>query len=137
MISEKDKKILIEKLNKSFSTVGKEIPDLLVIDGEKLELSNIILNLIKKTEITKEDLKIKSNLHKLLVKKEENNENILKNKDLTNEEAENIYEETLGIKRAILALEGVGKEKEDLKNAYRDDGVEDMKRWIDFLKKVK
>ena len=49
-----------------------------------------------------------------------------------------IGKEILGLKRAIFSLEGVGKEKkDDIKNLYQVNGVEDMKRWIGFLKKVR
>ncbi|MDY6959682.1 MAG: DUF5788 family protein [Halobacteriota archaeon] len=137
MISEEDRNELIEKLKKSFSIVGREIPDEIYINGEELELSTIILNLIKKDELTEEDIKLKRYLKKLLIFKESNNEEKLKKEDLTEVEAEDLYDETLGIKRAILALEGIGKEREDIKDAYRGESIEDMKRWIGFLKRVK
>ena len=137
MISEKDKKELIEKLNKPFSLIGKEIPDKMSINGEELELSNIVLNLIRKRVLSEEEIKIVHDLKKILLKKELDDEKNLKDSNLTEEEAKNLYEGILGIKRAILALEGAGKEKKNLKNTYKSDDVEDMKRWIEFLKKVR
>ncbi|MDY6964787.1 MAG: DUF5788 family protein [Halobacteriota archaeon] len=137
MISEKDKKDLIEKLSKPSSLVGKDIPDEIFLDDEKLELSGIVLDLIKKEVVSDYDLKFARELKRKLLKKQADEETYLKDSDLTEEEANILYEEILGIKRAILALEGVGKEAKDLKNVYQSDDIEDMKRWIKFLKKVR
>ena len=138
MISKDYRRKLMERLEKTSSLIGKEIPDLILINGEELKLSNTVLSLIKKDEPSKEDIKISNDLRILLLKKEEEDEIKLKNLDLTKQEANGLYEEILGLKRAIFSLEGVGKEKkDDIKNLYQAIDVEDMKRWGDFLKKVR
>ena len=137
-ISEEDRRKLIDKLNKPFSIVGKDIPDQIYIDGKNLDLNNIVLDLIKRKNQSEEDIKITLNLKKMLFLKQKEDETDLENSDLTEGEANILYEEILGIKRAILALEDVGKkDNEDLKNFYRTNEVEDIKRWVKYLKKFR
>ncbi|MDD3042763.1 MAG: DUF5788 family protein, partial [Methanosarcinaceae archaeon] len=70
------------------------------------------------------------------------NEELLEAEELTGAEAEELFEEAVGLLRAAMEFKdilekGPGKKEEDLKKLLETQKVVDEKRWQQFIKSIK
>jgi hypothetical protein len=138
ILTEDERARIIKRLHSMLSWVGSIIPDKEVISGQPVDLRNAISEFIRKSELTKEDLKKARGLARGISERERDLEGTIVHGDITEEEALELLEEARGLLRAIEELSNIQergkaiKIKEDLLSK-----VDDEKRWKKFIDKIK
>ena len=138
-LSERERARLLRRLHGYLVWVGAEIPKVCVIDGSAIPLHELIWRLINKKELTDGEISEIESLIHLLEKKESCNEAALADADITEEEAENLYDEAAGILRAIIDLKEIGNRTRQDSDLKRDDlrkKIRDAKGLLRFADKV-
>ena len=138
ILTEDERARIIKRLHSMLSWVGSIIPDKEVISGRPVDLRKTISELIRKPELTREDLEKAGILAKGISERERDLEGTIVHGDITEEEALELLEEARGLLRAIEGLSNIQergkaiKVKEELLRK-----VDDEKRWKKFLDKIK
>lgn len=138
-ISNAEREKYILGLHRYLVWVGEEIPDTVTLEGKPVELRDIIWNLIHKPELSDEEKKHIDDFVKILETKEKHDETMLKKAHLTRTEAEQLYDESAGLIRAIMDLKELDKNKMPdfhVKKAILDNKVKDAHRWMGFLQSI-
>jgi hypothetical protein len=134
---------LLWSLKSEFSWEGKKIPESVEIEGQEYKLKDLIRNLGETELIDPDEAAEIKDLIPKLNEKAEVDEELLETEELTKKEAETLYEEAAGLKRAVMELkdklEGKGGEKgpEEFKKMLKTQKLMDEKNWQDFIKGLK
>ncbi|HEY9247460.1 MAG TPA: DUF5788 family protein [Candidatus Methanoperedens sp.] len=137
-ISLEEKEHLLSELHRFFAWVGEKLPEEIDVDGEKINIHDIIWQCLNSQQSSEEDKKRFAELIRILETKEKKDEELLLKGDLTRDEARRLYHESAALIRAILDL----RECEAGKMISKESGeeirkkIDDAKRWIGFLKTV-
>lgn len=130
-------------LRSEFAWEGKKVPESVEIEGQEYKLRDLVRKLAEKEMLDPEEAaKIRALIPKLS-EKAEVDEELLETEELTKKEAEMLYEEAAGLKRAAMELkdklEGKGGEKgpEEFKKMLKTQKLLDEKGWQDFIKSLK
>ena len=126
-----------EELQKFHQTM-KDLPPEVHLDKGTVELHRLIWRLINEKEITEEERIQIEELIDILRKEEQKEENILMGQRLTRAQAQQLYEETAGVIRALLTLKDLLKIKErsDITKEAGIGKVEDIRRWNKFIDQI-
>jgi len=132
-----DPDVLREQMEKDHMKESDLFPE---VHPEKgvIDLRHLVWKLIHEKEISeKERTKIKE-LIRVLKTKEVEEEEILKQKNLTHEQAKELYEETAGVIRTLLDLKDILTEKkhQEMEREIKKK-VEDVKKWNEYADEVK
>ncbi len=137
-LSLEEREQLLFELHRFLVWVGERLPDKVEVDGENIELHELIWRCIHKEQLSGQEKKHFMDIVSLLEKKEKYDEETLLKANLTREEAKRLYHESAALIRAIMDLreceEGKVKLKESSDEIRRK--IDDAKRWLDFLKGV-
>ena len=134
---------LLWSLRSDFAWAGKKIPEVVEIDEQNYRLRDLIRKL-EEEELPDptETAEIRALIPKLR-EKAAVNEEILETKELTKTEAQNLYEETTGLLRAVMELNDRLERKSDeksvdeFKRMLNTQKVVDEKRWQELIKSLK
>lgn len=134
---------LLWSLRSDFAWTGKKIPEVVEIDEQNYRLRDLIRKL-EEEELPdpSETAEIRALIPKLR-EKAAVNEEILETKELTKTEAQNLYEETTGLLRAVMELNDRLERKSDeksvdeFKRMLNTQKVVDEKRWQELIKSLK
>lgn len=138
ILTEDERARIIKRLHSMLSWVGSIIPDKEMILGEPIDLRKTISELIRKSELSRDDLEKARILAKGISERERDLEGTIVHGDITEEEALELLEEARGLLRAIEELSNIQergkaiKVKEELLRK-----VDDEKRWKKFIDKIK
>ncbi|WP_440951709.1 DUF5788 family protein [Methanococcoides sp. FTZ1] len=141
-ITGSERKKLFARLHHHLFWAGQLIPYEIEIDGEKIELHELVWQLLNKKELSDTDHDHIDHLISLLSKREKQDEAKLKEMDLTPQEATVLFDETAALLRTIMDLKEI-ESGEDKDRRGRFDHrtvqkrVDDAKNWANFLKDVK
>jgi hypothetical protein len=137
-ITDEERQHLISELHRLLIWVGEPLPDTLYIDGKTVEVHKTVWWCIHKKEFTEEEKNNFKEITRLLEKKEKNCEQILQTANLTHEDADKLYHEIASITRSIMDIKECETGKVNLKEHDNDvrKGIDDAKRWMNFLKTV-
>jgi hypothetical protein len=142
-ITEAERKKLLWSLRSDFAWAGKKIPESVEIDGMEYRLLDLVRKLgEKKFPEPEEAAEIRALIPKLRAQAKANEE-MLETEELTKAEADELYEEAVGLLRAGMELkdklEGKGGEAsaEEFKRMLTAQKVADEKRWQQFIKSIK
>ncbi|MEW5761504.1 MAG: DUF5788 family protein, partial [Candidatus Thermoplasmatota archaeon] len=124
------------QLRSIFAFTGAIIPDEVVVKNTSIPLNEIVFRLLTKKELSDTDMEAAYEFAKILDEKIKLNKKVLKEYDLTDEEAEKLYFETCGIMKAIICLRDIGKEK-SIGEAYREKNIRDAKKILELLRIIK
>lgn len=117
----------------------KDLPPEVHADSGTVELHSLIWRLINEKEITEQERMQIEELIDLLKRKEQQEEDSLREDVLTATQAKKLYSETAGVIRSLLDLKDLLKRgdhtRETLDRMQRK--VDDARRWNDFLDEVK
>ncbi|MCO5383159.1 MAG: DUF5788 family protein [Methanosarcina barkeri] len=134
---------LLWSLRSDFAWAGKKIPESVEIDGQEYRLRDLILELSEKESLdTDKAAKIRAFIQRLRGKAKVDEE-LLETEELTQAEAEALYEEATGLLRASMELkdrlEGKGGEKsaDEFKKMLNTQKVIDEKRFQELIKSLK
>ena len=139
LITDRERKQLLAALHTRLFWVGEKIPYFVEIDGKKCKLHDRVWELINKETISDDEKQEIEKCIELLKNKERIDELELETKEMTREEAKELFDETAGLLRAIMDLreieEGISKEKEkEFHEMFSTQRTEEIRRWLNFLK---
>lgn len=139
LLTDADRRRCETKLHRLLSWVGTEIPAEIHLGCGDIPLRDTIYKFLVKDALTAVD---EGQIHRLLQNLEESeliDEERLKHASLTKKEGEGLCLELAGLLRAIMDLKDVKvlRQKRLLKKRGKHHKVEDIKRWISYLKELK
>jgi hypothetical protein len=139
-LSRKERRRMMSRLRKAFSWVGARIPRKIVIDGETLPLRRMVADFLREPEPDEEYRLLARRLLELVERKEKANERKIENDpDLNRGDAEALFEEAVGLLRAIVDLREMsdGSHRIPIGQRVNESRKDDARRWLAFVKKVK
>ncbi len=134
---ERDK--LLHRLHGYLVWVGAEIPPVFEIEGMEIQLHELVWRLINKKELTDDEIAGIESLICGLEKRESCDEAAIAKADITEEEANNLYNEASGLLRAIMDLKdlerGARPDDYDLRRKVAQKKVRDANSLLKFVEK--
>ena len=134
---ERDK--LLHRLHGYLVWVGAEIPPVFEIEGMEIQLHELVWRLINEKELTDDEIAGIESLICGLEKRESCDEAAIAKADITEEEANNLYNEASGLLRAIMDLKdlerGARPDDYDLRRKVAQKKVRDANSLIKFVEK--
>ena len=134
---ERDK--LLHRLHGYLVWVGAEIPPVFEIKGMEIPLHELVWRLINKKELTDDEIAGIESLICGLEKRESCDEAAIAKADITEEEANNLYNEASGLLRAIMDLKdlerGARPDDYDLRRKLAQKKVRDANSLLKFVEK--
>jgi hypothetical protein len=138
ILTEEERGRIIKRLHSMLSWVGSIIPEKEVISGQSVDLRNVISELIRKSELSKEDLKYARILANGISSRERDLEGTIIHGDITEEKALELLEEARGLLRAIEELSNIQDRGKAIKaKEVILSKVDDENRWRKFTDKIK
>lgn len=136
-ISAKEREHLFSMLHRFLVWVGEPLPDIVEVNGERIEVHKLIWDCIQNSLSDQEKEKLTGLIH-FLEEKEVHDENDLKNANITLEDAQRLYHDAASLIRAISDLRTceAGELKPNPPRGETEYKTEDIKRWLSFLKNV-
>jgi hypothetical protein len=136
-LSDEERYRILARLHATLSWVGVRIPDELDLDGERVQLRDLVDRYVFDDYIDDQERAEALALVERLEDKAEILEDALEEEDLTQEEAEEILERAIGVLRAIDELQHLEDEEEwdDRRTSVMEE-VDDAKRWREFTNQV-
>lgn len=138
LISPEEREHLLYGLHRFLAWVGEPLPEKVEVDGEKIEIHDLIWRCIHKKVFSETEKKRFMELVRILEAKEMLNEESLKKASLTREDAKKLYHESSALIRAIMDLRDCEAGKVKLKEPDIEirQKIDDVKKWMGFLKSV-
>ena len=134
---ERDK--LLHRLHGYLVWVGAEIPPVFEIEGMEIPLHELVWRIINKKELTDDEIAGIESLICGLEKRESCDEAAIAKADITEEEANNLYNEASGLLRAIMDLKdlerGARPDDYDLRRKLAQKKVRDANSLLKFMEK--
>ncbi|MFQ6106664.1 MAG: DUF5788 family protein [Thermoplasmata archaeon] len=138
LLTEKEREKVMARIHSLFFWVGEEIPDIVTIAGRQIPLRELVYNFIHKRQLSEEEVRDAKQLMRDLQKRERFFERLLQLPDISNEEADDISHELLGILRAIDELRSLEEDSErDIEKRALMQRIEDERRWLKFTERSK
>jgi beta-phosphoglucomutase-like phosphatase (HAD superfamily) len=138
VLTEDERRRIIKRLHSMLSWVGSSVPEREIIQGKPIDLRKIVVELISKPRLTKEDLEKASVLAKGIAERERYLEEVIIHGDITEEEALQLLEEARGLLRAMEELRNIQERKKAIETKETLlNKVDDEKRWQHFIGKIK
>ena len=134
-----ERRRILARIHSALGAVGARMPEDIVIGGKRLRLKDAVFAYLDKARLSAEDLEAVDTLSAALRERVGRLESSIAGDDLSEDSAIELMREVLGILRA---LEHLRKLREDPKKAglAHDtlmERVDDERRWLAFLKKVR
>lgn len=141
ILTQDERKKILARLESAFNWLGASIPKEIKIEGIKYKLREEIQNLIMKDKLnSSESIKIKK-LISILEDQEQFLRSVVRNDDITEEEAMELSDKICGILRAVHELRELTKRAPKAKAMDAKEelmhNIEDKKRWIKYVHKLK
>ena len=138
ILTEDERRRIIKRLHSMLSWVGSSIPEKEVIQGRQIDLRKIVLELISKPKLTRDDIEKARILAKGIAERERYLEEVIVHGDITEEEALLLLEEARGLLRAMEELKNIRERAEAIKTKeVLLSKVDDERRWRRFLDRIK
>lgn len=138
ILTEDERRRIIKRLHSMLSWVGSSVPERETIKGKTIDLRKIVMELISKPRLTKEDFEKASVLAKGIAERERYLEEVIIHGDITEEEALQLLEEARGLLRAMEELRNIQEKKKAIETKETlMNKVDDEKRWQRFIGKIK
>lgn len=129
-----ERKQLLERIEQEGATVGAQIPDEIIVQGERLALREFVFETRSRESIpTGERERVEEAKRNLRRERGERRQR-LEEGEISREEGESLTESIIGIDRALHALSDLGAT--DIEAEADASEVADQKRWLSFLKQA-
>jgi hypothetical protein len=133
-VKEFERKRLLERVNREGATVGADIPDVIDVQGEEVELRDFVFEIKRRDTVPAGERdrvdRAKKNLRRERLQRLQK----IENDEVSYEEGERLVESIVGIDRALNALEQL--RPVDLEQEAQVQRAADQKRWMRFLKQA-
>ncbi len=142
LITERERSQLLAELHARLFWVGEKIPSFVEINGKKCKLHDLVWDLINKETISDDEKNQIEKYIAVLKEKERVDELELQTKEMTREEARELFDETAGLMRAIMDIreieDGISKEKEkEFHEIFSDQSDRRDTQIVEFLKRCR
>lgn len=140
ILSRDERHHMLFELHRYLAWVGEPLPETITIEGQEIKLHDLIWKLIQKGTLTQPERGCVKWLIGRLEQREKKDEETLETGILTRGEAEYLHDEAAGLLRAIMDLRDLedGSIKQaDFKKLNITDRVEDARRWVKYMKKIR
>lgn len=134
ILTPQERNRILARINSLLSYIGIPIPREEVIDGEVLELRDIIFNFL---DGKVKDEKERETLLRKLENKASEIKSCIESCDISEEEAISLMREVSGILRAIDHLKYLEKNEIPVEKEEILRKIDDERRWREFLKKIR
>lgn len=125
---------LLERLDRSVSTVGARIPDQLTVLGEPVDLREFVFEINRMDAVPPEERERVEETKRKLRRERERRRERIEEGDISYKEGEQLVKDIIGIDRALNGLENL--EASDIETDAERRAVADQKRWQSFLKQI-
>ncbi|WP_338727750.1 DUF5788 family protein [Haladaptatus sp. DJG-WS-42] len=133
-MKEFERKQRLERVEREGATVGADIPDRIVVQGEPLDLRSFVFE-IKRLDTVPQGKQAEVDEAKKNLRRERNErKERLEEGDISVEEADDLVSAIIGIDRALNALQQLGPA--NLEQQISAQQAADQKRWMNFLKQA-
>jgi HEPN domain-containing protein len=133
-----ERRYLERQLRSLFAYVGCATPKEVEVDGVVIPLEEIVWRLITKEKLSEDEKNQVEVLLKVLKRKAEHDRELIKEYELNDEEAEKVYFEACGLIRAVSTLREIeGEEAKDVKKEVANKKIEDAKKILELVKRIK
>ena len=143
VLTQAERKKILNRLESAFSWIGATIPEEIKLDGDKFKLREEIQKLILKPELSSRENRRIEKLISSLETSKENFINKIKNDKIPDYDALELSNQVCGLLRAVHELREIIKKAPsetakvmDAKTELMKD-IEDKKRWMKYIDKIK
>lgn len=138
IITLEEREHLLYGLHRFLAWVGEPLPEKVEVDGEKIEIHDLIWRCIHNKEFSEKEKMRFMEIVRILETKEMLDEESLRKASLTREDAKKLYHESAALIRAIMDIRECEAGKVKLKKPDIEirQKIDDAKRWMGFLKSV-
>jgi len=136
-LTEDDRRKFLSKIRSTLFWVGRKIPRVEMIDGERVHLQDVVYRYIANDSPTEEEVKGAFSLAMRLQCKVDEIESRIRHEELSLEEGKGLLDHILGLMRAIDELKKRSGRSSELKIQALVCKVDDERRWLDFVRSVK
>jgi len=133
-VKEYQQKQLLERVNREGATVGADIPDHIVVQGEEVNLREFVFEIKRRDTIPPGERDRVEQAKKNLRRERLQRVQQIERNEVSYEEGEALVESVIGIDRALNALEQL--RPADLENEAKAQYAADQKRWMKFLRQA-
>jgi len=133
----RDRSLIISRIHSLLYWLGARIPQQIEVEGEKINLRDIVFNYITKDEHTPKERQQALALADLLAREEKKLEESIITEDLSRKQACELCQEARMLLRAVDELRSSPPEEADVKKDELLKKVSDAKRWDKFVKRLK
>jgi len=133
-----ERRYLERQLRSMFAYVGCMTPGEVEVNGVVIPLRDIIWTLITKKELSEDEINQARALSRALERRIRYDRELIKEYELNDEEAEKLYFEACGLIRAVVSLREIeGEGGRDIKEEVRDKKIEDAKRILELVERIR
>ena len=133
-MKEFERKRLLERVNREGATIGAEIPEVIDVQGEEIDLREFVFEIKRRDTIPAGERERVERAKKNLRRERLQRLQKIERNEVGYEEGEELAESIVGIDRALNALEQL--RPVDLEQEAELQQVADRKRWMKFLKQA-
>jgi hypothetical protein len=133
-VKEFERKQLLERVNRESATVGVDIPDVVDVQGEEVELRDFVFEIKRRDTIPEGERERVETAKRNLRRERLQRLQRIEDNEVSYEEGERLVESIVGIDRALNALEQL--RPANLEQEAKLQEAQDQKRWMSFLKQA-
>ncbi len=127
---------IMGSINSLFFWAGHMIPDEWEIEGRKVRLRDTVFRMINDEEVTLEELQAARALAEVLEKEARRLEGDLRQNDLTEAQADSLFDDICGLLRAVAELRELQTQHDEYRKEQLMQNIGDEKRWLKYVKEV-
>ncbi|MFC6826406.1 DUF5788 family protein [Halopelagius fulvigenes] len=133
-MKEFERKQLLERANREAATIGADIPDVIDVQGEEVELRDFVFEIKRRDTVPAGEKERVETAKRNLRRERLQRLRKIEDNEVSFEEGEELVESIIGIDRALNALEQL--RPKDLEQEEQLQEAADKKRWMSFLKQA-
>lgn len=130
-MNERQRRELLDQIQRSSKTIGKEIPDELAVQGTTIDLKEFVFECNRLGTIPEDERDRIEAMKKKLKRERLDRKQRLRDEDITYEEGERLVHSIHGIDRALNALEGL--DSPDIEEQLRQKKLEDARELLSLI----
>jgi hypothetical protein len=128
------RKQLLARVDREGATVGADIPDEIMVQGERLALAEFVFETRSRESVPAGERETVEQAKRNLRRERIERRQRIEEDDISRERGEELVESIIGIERALHALSDLGTD--DIEREATTSETADRKRWMNFLKQA-
>lgn len=136
-LSDEERKRIISRLHGLSSWVGSLIPEFEEVEGRRIPLRDVVFRYSAYENPTEEEIEGAFALALVLEKKAKRFEGVIEEGNITTSEARRLEQEVRGLLKAADTLRHLRGDALDVKAKAASARIQDEKRWLDFVARIR